>query len=83
MTFAADTLRERVAIVTGASQGIGRAIAIELAKVGADVVPCGRRPAALKPVTDDMRAAGRRALALECDVTDVRQVDDEIGRAHV
>jgi NAD(P)-dependent dehydrogenase (short-subunit alcohol dehydrogenase family) len=34
MGFSADTLRDRVAIVTGASQGIGRAIAVELAKVG-------------------------------------------------
>ena len=81
MGFTADTLRDRVAIVTGASQGIGRAIAVELARVGADVVVCSRRPAALKPVADEVRALGRRALVVECDVADAGQVDDAVGRA--
>jgi NAD(P)-dependent dehydrogenase (short-subunit alcohol dehydrogenase family) len=81
MGFTADTLRDRVAIVTGASQGIGRAIALELARVGADVVVCSRRPAALKPVADEVRATGRRALAIECDVADARQVDDVVAQA--
>jgi 3-oxoacyl-[acyl-carrier protein] reductase len=80
MGFTADTLRDQVAIVTGASQGIGRAIALELARVGADVVVCSRRPAALKPVADQIRALGRQALAVECDVADAVQVDDVVGR---
>jgi NAD(P)-dependent dehydrogenase (short-subunit alcohol dehydrogenase family) len=80
MGFTADTLRDRVAIVTGASQGIGRAIAVELARVGADVVVCSRRLAALKPVADEVRAAGRRALAVECDVVDAAQVDDVVAQ---
>jgi NAD(P)-dependent dehydrogenase (short-subunit alcohol dehydrogenase family) len=80
MGFTADTLRDRVAIVTGASQGIGRAIALELARVGADVVVCSRRPAALKPVADEVRALGRRALAVECDVADAGQVDEVVGQ---
>jgi NAD(P)-dependent dehydrogenase (short-subunit alcohol dehydrogenase family) len=80
MGFTADTLRDRVAIVTGASQGIGRAIALELARVGADVVLCSRRPSALKPVADEVRGLGRRALAVECDVADAVQVDDVVGR---
>ena len=80
MGFTADTLRDQVAIVTGASQGIGRAIALELGRVGADVVVCSRRPAALKPVADEVRALGRRALAVECDVADAGQVDEVVGQ---
>jgi NAD(P)-dependent dehydrogenase (short-subunit alcohol dehydrogenase family) len=51
---------------------------VELARVGADVVVCSRRLAALKPVAEEVRAAGARALAVECDVADARQVDDVV-----
>jgi NAD(P)-dependent dehydrogenase (short-subunit alcohol dehydrogenase family) len=78
--FSADTLRDRIAIVTGASQGIGRAIAVELAKVGADVVVCSRRLPALTPVADAVRAVGRRALAVACDVGDATQVHEVVTR---
>ena len=80
MGFSADTLGDRVAIMTGASQGIGRAIAIELAKVGAHVVACSRRQSALETVAGAVRAEGRRALALACDVTDAEDIDRVVTR---
>ena len=80
MGFSADTFRDRVAIVTGASQGIGRAIAVELAKVGAHVVVCSRRLPSLETVAAEVRAQGRQALALACDVGDAGQVEEAVAR---
>jgi len=68
VAFTPDTLRDRIAIVTGAGQGIGRAIALELARAGAHVVACGRRPAPLEATAAAVRAVGREALAVPCDV---------------
>ena len=80
MAFTSDTLADRVAIVTGASQGIGRATALELAKVGAHVVAVSRRSGVVNDVAAEIRTSGGRALALGCDVGDAEQVDAVVAR---
>jgi 7-alpha-hydroxysteroid dehydrogenase len=61
---------DRVAVVTGAGQGIGRGIAIGLAEAGADVVLAARTEADLAEVASRVEAVGRRALVVPTDVTD-------------
>jgi 3-oxoacyl-[acyl-carrier protein] reductase len=70
-------LSERVALVTGASRGIGRAIAHRLAKQGALVVAAARGTNA-QPVADEITSAGGRADALTLDVTGPGAADDAV-----
>jgi len=65
---------ERVAVVTGAGRGIGRATALALAERGLDVALLGRHVDDLAIVASDIVRVGRRALVLQCDVTDGEQV---------
>ncbi|MBI5292923.1 MAG: SDR family oxidoreductase [Chloroflexi bacterium] len=69
-----NSLTGRVALVTGGSKGIGRAVALALAGAGADVAICARKMAELEPVAEEVRALGRRSFAAACDVTDGEQV---------
>jgi 3-oxoacyl-[acyl-carrier protein] reductase len=57
------------AVVTGSSGGIGRAIAIALAKEGADIVLASRNVANMESVKKEIEALGRRAVAIQCDVS--------------
>jgi NAD(P)-dependent dehydrogenase (short-subunit alcohol dehydrogenase family) len=69
----------RVAVITGAGTGIGRASAVLLAERGADVVLAGRRPDPLKSTANEIEALGRRALAVPTDVTDAEECRALVG----
>jgi 7-alpha-hydroxysteroid dehydrogenase len=70
----------KVAIVTGAGKGIGAGTARALAEAGADVVCAARTAADIEKVADDVRALGRRSLAVPTDVTEVDQRARVIAR---
>jgi len=68
-------LSGRVALVTGGSRSIGREVAIELARAGADLVVVGRDAGALGETVREITGLGRRAQAVTCDVADEAQVE--------
>ncbi len=70
----AHPLTGKRAIVTGAGKGIGRSIALALAQAGADVAVTARTASDIERLVGDIRALGRHAVAVTCDVTDVTQV---------
>ena len=98
MTDESQPLSGQVAVVTGASRGIGRAIAVDFARAGADVVVAARSsekaptklPGTIEETAREVEAAGRHALAIPMDVTDEAQVQamaqrtlEEFGRVDV
>lgn len=70
----------RVALVTGAKDGIGRAIALALARAGADVAVTSRASPGLREVAAAISGAGRRALPLELELRDVESVRAAVER---
>ena len=73
-TLHADDLRGRVAIITGAGQGIGRHFAEVLAAEGAAVVIAERDPGRAEAVADALRADGARAIGVATDIADLASV---------
>jgi NAD(P)-dependent dehydrogenase (short-subunit alcohol dehydrogenase family) len=70
--LAEGALAGRVALVTGGGTGLGRAIALELGRLGAAVAVCGRRR---EPLDETVAMLGERALTVECDVRQAEQVE--------
>ncbi len=65
----------KVVMITGASKGLGRALAIKFAEEGAKVAICARNLGPLKEVEKELRMMGAEVVALEADVSDARDVD--------
>ena len=75
MSDAQFDLSGKVAIVTGGGRGLGRAISLGLAKAGADVTVCGRKIEACEDAASEIRALGRRALAMSCHMGHSDEID--------
>ena len=84
------SLEGKVAIVTGAGRGIGKAISLGFAEAGADVVVCSRTPEQLNEAVKEIKKLGRRTLAVPADITKKADVDnlvqktmDEFGKIDI
>lgn len=73
-----QNLDGRVAIVTGASSGVGRGLATVLAKQGAKICACARRAEKLESLKEEMAAIGAEVLPVPCDVTDADQIKNAV-----
>jgi citronellol/citronellal dehydrogenase len=73
--FAPGLLEGQVCVVSGAGTGLGRASALELARLGATVIGCGRRREPLEEMVREVEAAGGRAEAVAMDIRDDEAVE--------
>lgn len=69
------SLKDNIALVTGASRGIGRALSLELAKRGCHVIAVARAVGALEELDDDIRALGSSATLVPLDLKDMAGID--------
>lgn len=81
MTYGGFDLSGKVAFVTGASRGIGRAIALGLAECGADLFLCSRTLSDLQAVAREVRTRGKKAEVAAVDVGSVESIQAGVGAA--
>ena len=77
MLFDEFTLKGKVAIVTGAGRGIGKAISLAFAEAGADIVATARTKEEIEETCREVEALGRQSLAVPTDVTKAEHVDQK------
>ncbi|MFC1981958.1 SDR family NAD(P)-dependent oxidoreductase [Chloroflexota bacterium] len=75
------SLKGQVALVTGASRGMGKATAIGFARAGADVVVTSRKLPDLEKVADEIKGLGRKSLAVEAHVGRLEQINNLVEKA--
>ena len=73
-------LKDKVALITGGARGIGQAIAMTFAREGADIVVADVNLEVAQKTASDIEALGRKALALEMDVTNYEKVEDGVNK---
>ena len=81
MNLSQFSLEGKTALVTGASRGIGKATAIGLARAGADVIVTSRKLPDLELVADEIKALGRKSLAIATHVGRMDQINDLVKQA--
>jgi len=80
MRFAADLLKEQVALVTGGGTGMGRATALEMAQCGAKLAVLGRRAEPIEDCARTIRDAGGEAIAISGDIRQPEQIEAAMQR---
>ena len=73
-------LKEKVALVTGAAQGIGKEIALAFSEEGADIIAADLNLERLKEVTKDVESRGRKCIPVEMNVTDYGKVEEAVNK---
>ena len=88
--MSADKLKDRVALITGAGRGIGRAIALGYAEEGALIAGTARTESELKSLAEEIRQKGSKAVTISADLSEaqapaevIRQVEEALGNVDI